>query len=183
MDGAVNKILDTSLIEQALRAGREDRARAQAELLGQLQDPWFRFCLGLLRDPELAREATQESAYRFLRDLPRFRGRSSVRTWAFGIALNVCREMRRRRQWTDQEIDQPDHDDPAGAVVSAESAGAVRAVLDELPGRQREAVILRFFEGLSVEETAEAMNCAQGTVKATVHQALRWLKERLKAYR
>jgi RNA polymerase sigma factor (sigma-70 family) len=48
-----------------------------------------------------------------------------------------------------------------------------------LPDRQREAIVLRFFEELSVEETAAAMNCAAGTVKATVHQALRAMRARL----
>jgi RNA polymerase sigma factor (sigma-70 family) len=52
-------------------------------------------------------------------------------------------------------------------------------VLADLPERQREAVILRYFEELSVEDTAAAMNCAPGTVKATVHQALRALRKRL----
>ena len=52
--------------------------------------------------------------------------------------------------------------------------------LNGLNERQREAVVLRFFEELSVEDTAAAMNCAPGTVKATVHQALRSLRQRLK---
>jgi RNA polymerase sigma factor (sigma-70 family) len=49
-----------------------------------------------------------------------------------------------------------------------------------LSERQREAVVLRFFEELSVEETAAAMECAPGTVKATVHQALRAMRNKLK---
>lgn len=178
MDGALEKTLDTSLIDAARRGSREARAR----LLQELQDPWFRLCLGLLRDADMARDAVQESAYRFLRDLPKFRGDSSIKTWAFGIAINVCRESRRQRRPGGPEIDRPSGIDPADAAVDGESAAAVRAVLDELPERQREAVLLRFFEQMSVQETASAMRCAEGTVKATVHQALRWLRERLKAY-
>lgn len=170
---------DTSLIEAARRGSREARAR----LLQELQDPWFRLCLGLLRDTELAREAVQEAAYRFLRDISKFRGESSVKTWAFGIAINVCRESRRRRGVAGDGIEQAGGADPADAATDSESAEAVRAVLDELPERQREAVVLRFFEQMSVQETAAAMRCAEGTVKATVHQALRWMRERLKAYR
>ena len=44
-------------------------------------------------------------------------------------------------------------------------------MLADLPDRQREAIVLRFLEELSVEQTAAAMGCAEGTVKATVHQA------------
>ena len=56
----------------------------------------------------------------------------------------------------------------------------MRRTLADLPERQREAVVLRFFEELSVEDTAELMKCAPGTVKATVHQALRALRGKLK---
>ena len=48
------------------------------------------------------------------------------------------------------------------------------------PGMRRRTLTLRFFEELSVEETATAMGCAAGTVKATVHQALRTLREKMK---
>src|SRR2546422_10479889 len=71
---------------------------AQARLLRWLQDPWYRLSLSLLGDVERAREATQETALRFLRQLPLFRGESQLRTWAFGIAINVARELRRTPQ-------------------------------------------------------------------------------------
>lgn len=73
-------------------------------------------------------------------------------------------------------------DTPAGQIEGDEQREALRAVLENLPDRQKEAVILRFFEQLSVEETARAMNCAPGTIKATVHQALRALREKLKQW-
>ena len=52
----------------------------------------------------------------------------------------------------------------------------LKQTLATLPDRQREALVLRFFENLSTEQTAAAMNCAVGTVKATLHQALRRLR-------
>jgi RNA polymerase sigma-70 factor, ECF subfamily len=174
----------TTTAEAVQRAARGDRA-AQAALLRELQDPWFRLCLSMLGgDHEQARDATQETALRFLRLLPRFRGESHVRTWSFGIAINVVREMRRRR------IGRALDDVPVGATpgvassasqhaVCAEERSMLRAVLKDLPERQREALVLRFFEDLSVEQTAVAMQCAPGTVKATVHQALRSLRQRL----
>jgi RNA polymerase sigma-70 factor (ECF subfamily) len=173
---------------QAARIG--DRP-AQARLLRWLQDPWYRLSLSLLGDVEKAREATQETAVRFLRQLPLFRGDSSIRTWALGIAINVAREMRRSpraatgvAEWDDLAVSlanvrRTSRPGPDVAAELAEQRDRLRAVLDDLPQRQREAVVLRFFEELSVEDTAAAMNCAPGTVKATVHQALRSLRERL----
>jgi RNA polymerase sigma factor (sigma-70 family) len=73
----------------------------------------------------------------------------------------------------------PPATNPEEAAARTESAGILHEVLRDLPDRQREAIVLRFFEELSVEETATAMNCAEGTVKATVHQALRALRAKL----
>lgn len=175
--------MDPSTI-QAARNGHRD---AQAELLRQLQDVWFRLCLSLLGDAGQAREATQETALRFLRDLPRFAGKSQLKTWAIGIALNVAREMRREKHALrshDRSIKPPSP--PLGPLALAElseQCDFLRRMLAELPDRQREALLLRYFEDLSVDDTALAMNCAAGTVKATVYQALRSLRQKLVADR
>src|SRR5260221_13672985 len=62
--------------DQTIAAARGGNREAQARLLRELQDPWYRLTLSLLRDPERAMDATQESALRFLRQLPGFRGDS-----------------------------------------------------------------------------------------------------------
>jgi len=175
------------MIEAARRGDRQ----AQAALLRQLQDVWFRVCVGLLGGAEDARDATQETALRFVRELPRFRGDSSITTWSLGIALNVSREMRRNTPATiplPQDDAAPSplagtsrlEDSPHERAFQEESRSMLRAVMQQLPPRQREALILRFFEDLSIQDTAAAMGCAPGTVKATVHQALRSLKGKLK---
>src|SRR4051794_2238539 len=165
-----------------------------ARLLRGLQDPWYRMCLGLLADADLARDAAQETAVRFLRQLPGFRGDSQLRTWSLGIALNVVRELKRQRgrTRTGAELDGGSLADslaparteeqslPLADAERSEERDRLRSVLADLPDRQREAIVLRFLEELSVEQTAAAMGCAAGTVKATVHQALRSLRQRLK---
>jgi RNA polymerase sigma-70 factor (ECF subfamily) len=166
-------LVDGSTIQLARTGDR----RARATLLAGLQDVWYRFALGLLGDAQAAREATQETAMRFLQRLGEFRGHSQLRTWSLGIALNVVREMRRRPAMA-QLIEEPPiaQAGPVEALMRQEDQGRVRSLLAALPPRQREAVVLRFFEELSVEETAQAMQCSEGTVKATVHQALRALR-------
>ena len=170
-----------------LEAARRGSRVAQAALLWELQDAWYRLCLGLLGNADDARDAVQETALRFLRDLARFRGESSIATWSMGIAVNVTREIRRKRGLVLEDRDeqqfprlQSETSSPQERAALAESSGLLRSTLDTLPDRQREALLLRYFENLSVEETARTMNCAAGTVKATVHQALRALRTKLK---
>jgi len=112
-------------------------------------------------------------------------------TWSMGIAINVTREMRRKMRLV-TEYDETQHSErqiaatprvvrplPEESAISGESREKLKESLANLPERQREAVLLRYFEDLSVEETAAAMGCATGTVKATVHQALRALRNKL----
>lgn len=178
--------MDAATIDAARLGSRA----ARTKLLEGLQDSWYRLCLGMLRDPDAAREATQETAVRFLHQLPRFRGDSQIRTWSLGIAINVVREIRRRRTGAALPEDEAggstspaalgrDRPGPAETAESAEQQENLRAVLQVLPDRQREALLLRFFEDLSVEQTAQVMQCAPGTVKATVHQALATLRKKL----
>jgi RNA polymerase sigma factor (sigma-70 family) len=66
---------------------------------------------------------------------------------------------------------------PPVAPDDVATAIAVRAAVRALPPRQRAVVIARFYGGLSVQETAAALGCAEGTVKATTHQAIRNLRQ------
>ena len=172
--------MDELTIEAAQRGHRD----AQTTLIRALQDVWYRFALSLLRDPDLAADAAQETALRFLRDLPKFNRGSTIKTWSLGIALNVSRETKRRKQFAGEDGALTEADDspsPADAAATSEQLAKVRALLADLPDRQREALVLRFFEDLSVDQTAAAMNAAPGTIKATVHQALRSLRSKLGA--
>jgi RNA polymerase sigma-70 factor (ECF subfamily) len=169
---------------QSARRGDRD---AQTRLLGAMQDHWFRFCASQLRDSHRAEDATQETAIRVLQSLAKFDGRSSFKTWTFGIALNVCRESRRKSQRNggidlSMAAEPAMPDDPRGdAMEAGEELATLHALLATLPDRQREVVALRYFEAMSVEETAAAMACAEGTVKATLFAALRALRNKFTA--
>jgi RNA polymerase sigma factor (sigma-70 family) len=71
---------------------------------------------------------------------------------------------------------------PGNVAEESERRNNLHATLSDLPDRQREVVVLRYFEDLSTEQTAVAMNCAVGTVKATLHQALRSLRGKMKQW-
>jgi RNA polymerase sigma-70 factor (sigma-E family) len=99
--------------------------------------------------------------------------------------MNGCRTALRRRSrlglWTGAGAsDDRDETAPAAGLVESAEASvllseeqrAVAAALWKLPRRQREAVVLRYYLDLSVEETAQVMDVAQGTVKSATHRGL-----------
>jgi len=73
----------------------------------------------------------------------------------------------------------PAASNPAEAVARGEAMDAVEEALGNLPGRQREAFMLRNFEGLSVAETATAMGCSEGSVKTHYSRAVHRLRDLL----
>ena len=170
--------------EVHLAGARQGNADARAGLLRALQDPIYRFCLSQLADVDSAHDATQETALQILRGLEGFRGDSRIKTWALGIALNVCRQARRQslrhRGLGDIQRNEQLSTDAAGpseVAVRREHDQALQDCLQQLPDRQREVVVLRYFEEMKIDEIAQAMNIAPGTVKATLWQALRRLRK------
>jgi RNA polymerase sigma-70 factor (ECF subfamily) len=77
----------------------------------------------------------------------------------------------------------PEGRGPAELVASMDSISAVNAALGDLPLRQQQVFLLRAWEGLSVKETAEAMGCAEGTVKTLYSRAVHTLREALGEFR
>jgi RNA polymerase sigma-70 factor (ECF subfamily) len=108
-----------------------------------------------------------------------FDGRGSLLGWLFMIARTVgmtAVRKRTREPARDESVDVVKLHDPEPALYPDAFRDAVLA----LPERQREVVLLRLIEGMSTSETARVLGCAEGTVKATLHQAMRNLRAALK---
>jgi RNA polymerase sigma-70 factor (ECF subfamily) len=131
-----------------------------------------------LADRAAAEEAAQEALTRALRRWRHVRALDRPAAWLYVVAMNHVRDRwrreRREPEW-DVELDTTTLD-PAGGVATAVS---VRDAITTLPARQREAVVLRYLADLPLADVAEAMGCAVGTVKATLHQALGALRVEL----
>lgn len=99
--------------------------------------------------------------------------------------LNAARDERTHRELLGEHADAltpPRPDRPDDLAHGASLAGHLRASLDALPERQRTAISLTRFEGLSHAEAAEAMSCSARTVNNHIVRGLRTLRDRLQAY-
>ncbi|HET8931386.1 MAG TPA: sigma-70 family RNA polymerase sigma factor [Acidimicrobiales bacterium] len=97
--------------------------------------------------------------------------------WCYRVAFNLARSGFRRRQAEARATARlgarrPHDDDPP----EPDDVLAVRAALAHLPRRQRQAIVLRYYADLSVDQVAETMKCRPGTVKAHLHQGLMALR-------
>lgn len=82
-----------------------------------------------------------------------------------------------------QEIADAERPDPLRQLSADQTGAALEAALRELPVRQRQAFLLRVWEGLDVATTAQAMACSEGSVKTHLFRAMQFLRIRLEAHR
>lgn len=153
-----------------------------AALYDYFLHPIYRLAFGILLDHQDAEEVVQDSfAYAF-RNLASYDPkRSAFRTWLYTITMSRCRN-KRRRKWlpVNSEIDVlegiPDKTPRPEALVEQRGIReTVRAALSELSPKLREAIVLRYFDGLSYKEMAEVLRCPQKTAESRVrlaHKAL-----------
>ena len=144
---------------------------AFGEVVRRHRDRLWAVALRTLGDREEAADALQDglvSAFRAGRTgSAAFRGEAAVTTWLHRIVVNACLD-RVRRSAARPADPLPDHDVPAPGdqVAARETALDVTAALGLLPVEQRAALVLVDMYGWSVQDAAEALECAPGTVKS-----------------
>jgi RNA polymerase sigma-70 factor (ECF subfamily) len=148
---------------------------AAAALVRATQSDVWRLCAAL-GDPRSADDLTQETYLRAFGALHRFEGRSSVRTWLFGIARRVCadalRSRRRRRLTLVRDTTDLEATGGRGVPVDPVAEGAaVTDLLARLDADRREAFVLTQLLGLSYADAAEVAGCPIGTIRSRVARA------------
>ena len=171
----------------------------------------MRVAMGYVRDRSTAEDVVQETWLTCLRSLDRFEGRSSLKTWIFGIALNVARTRRRkdarvlpfaslfRRDDSDSSAPTVDPrrfgsegkwrtppDDwsnvPESHVLSRETLDRVRSAIDRLPPRQREVIILRDVAGFDAQAVSAVLAITPENQRVRLHRARAAVRKVLEEY-
>ena len=144
-------------------------------LLPHYRDRVFRLTFSMLRDRALAEDTTQDIFLRVWRALPGFAGQSQLSTWIYAISKNAClSELRKRRPQVSLDSDE---DEQSAEDADDSATVSVGQLLDQLPERYRQAVVLFYMEDKSYEQTAESLGLPLGTVKALLHRARKRLIE------
>ncbi len=150
--------------------------------------PIYRYCYGQLHDAELAADVQQQVFIAAFRDLEKFRGRGTLRSWLFGIAhhraIDAGRARARSLAWvsTGDAAKVPDTCLPLDEACDDERLrAALRAELAELPEHVRGAILLRYQQGMSFEAMARILREKPGTLSVRVSRAMPVLRERIEA--
>lgn len=162
-------------------AGDQEALRLLVE---RWEGPIFAFTARMIGSYETAQDITQDVFLRVCRNAHRYRPSGRFKGWLFRIAGNMVRSRIRRSRivrWV--RFDSTVHDSPSPektadeTIEADERKQAVRAALLKLPPRQRQAVALRYFEGMTYQEVAEAMEASVSAVESLLYRAMDGLKQ------
>jgi RNA polymerase sigma-70 factor (ECF subfamily) len=167
---------------------RGDTEAAFGRLVDRYEQKVYRLCCGLLRDRVLAEDAAQESLLRIWKSLAKYDARAALSTWIYTIARNRCLTALERRQLGESLIQrdaggQLDHAAAAPNPEPTAASTSLRALVDGLPERYRQALTLFYFEERSVGETGAMLGLPDGTVKTNLARGRTLLLERMSQLR
>jgi RNA polymerase sigma-70 factor (ECF subfamily) len=172
--------VDTELIR---RAQRGDEEAYTLLLANGLAERYLGVARWILRDIDLAEDATQQALLRIWRDLPQLRDPARFEAWAYRILVRACHaENRRRRRWV-----------PSLGLASAErgtSGDGLQWIVDRdqlesgfrhLSFDHRTVVVLHYYLDLPLDRIAEMLGIPAGTVQSRLYYAMRALRAALDA--
>lgn len=186
-------------ITVAKRWGREQSADTDSEVIARIANgdrqaldalyqryaqPLFGYLLTLTADHGLAEEIMQDTFVAAWRAAENFEGRSSVKTWLFGIARRQSYNSQRRRRLTvtnDAMLDLTASDEPEPETVLLQNAArqTISDAIAQLRPVHREVLVLAFVHGYSYAEMAELLDVPIGTIRSRLSNARRLLRQRL----
>ena len=186
--------MPTEISLEALVAG--DRTEF-ARLVDAYSSPIYRLGLKMLGNAQDAEDVLQNTFLNVLTHISEFEGRSSLATWLYRIAANEALMLIRKRK---PEVDLEDTEAgdetedlkptqfvdwsalPENQLLSGEGKQMLDQAIDTLAESMRIVFLLRDVEGLSIKETAEALNLTETNVKTRLLRARLFLREQLSAY-
>jgi RNA polymerase sigma-70 factor (ECF subfamily) len=174
---------------------RRNDAEAFGKIVDAYQNRLFGFIRRMVKDSEEAADIAQETFVRAFQGIHRFDGRSSIRTWLFRIAYNLCIDRARKVSRTpnesslettfedDERIDVPDSRwDPQRVILSDELRGVLEHGIQTMSEKLRSVLLLHDQQDLAYEEIAQALNLPIGTVKSRLFLARAHLQNAVGAY-
>ena len=181
---------------QWVALAREGDYEAFEHLVTQHEKSIYSLAMRILRRPEDAEDVVQQTFLSVLEQLQRFEGQSQFRTWLVRIATNhALKTLRKRRGLPAVSMESvseddltslphpqfiaPWRDEPGQVAQQHETRELLGKAMDELEDKYKLVFLLRDVEGLSTEETAEAMGISVPNVKVRLLRARLMLRERL----
>ena len=171
--------MDTDLVVRAQRGDKE----AYALLATEIADRLLAVARRILRDLDLAEDATQHALLSIWQDLPQLRDPARFDAWSYRLLLRACyAEGRKQRRWAPNlrllPADEPTRGDPMSSVADRDQLerGFRRLSIDH-----RAVVVMHHYLDMPLDRVADTLGIPVGTVNSRLHYAMRGLRAALDA--
>jgi RNA polymerase sigma-70 factor (ECF subfamily) len=172
--------------ELVVRIAAGDHTAARA-LMGRHLPRILNLSRRMLGNQAEAEDVAQEVFLRVWTHAARWKpGAAKFETWLHRVAINLCYDQLRKKRPTHLDAIAEPVDPapgPAASLFQSQVSAAVEAALEELPERQREAIVLCHHQGLTNIDAAEVMGVSVEALESLLSRGRRTLKERLKELR
>ncbi len=171
--------MDTDLVIRAQHGDEE----AFASLAVAAGDRLHAVAYRILRDTDLAEDATQQALLTIWRDLPQLRDPARFDAWSYRLLVRACyAEGRRTRRWAPNLLLLPvDHPTDAEGLSSVVDRDQLERGFRRLSIDHRAVVVLHHYLDMPLDQIAEALGVPAGTVRSRLHHAMRGLRAALDA--
>lgn len=193
---------------ESIRAGGEGARASWSELLTAYEDRLYAVCFRIVRNPEVARDLTQDAMVKVMQGFGSYDGRARLSTWMTRITMNVCLSyLRKQKLRRHASLDAPGggggrfsggggreeggmwnglaqgtEPEAEARVEAGEARSLILRAMGEVDPEHRTVLVLRDMQGLDYQEIADALEVPVGTVKSRLfraRQALRAVVEQL----
>ncbi len=169
--------MESSLIKRAIQGDND----AFESLMSAYERKIYGLCLRMMGNRQDGEDAAQEAMVRIWQKLPQYRGEAAFSTWVYRVTASACTDAIRKRSLRAQPSLEAVREEgfepqdgaptPQQAVENSERREAMQRAIAGVPEQMRSVFLLRDVHGLSVEETARALNVSSGTVKSRLSRA------------
>lgn len=170
--------MNDDALSTGLHLGNRETQEKVIDLYG---DRLLRSAFLLCRSESEAKDFVQETLVQAFKSIHTFNGKSALYTWLHGILLNLTRHHARKQQrltYTDSLPEPEPETTPATSTQDMAAASeSLLAAIRQLSPQHRETVVLRYYEGLSLELIADRTGTSKGTVKSRLFYAIQELRK------
>lgn len=166
-------------IIRELKNGKEEAYKVVLDTYG---NRLMKTCYLILNDEMESEDVVQETFLRVFKNIYSFKGKSSLYTWIYSIAMNLCRDSLRKRTFDlpfNEDLEIETLETVEESIFENIDRKALRQELVNLPPIYKEVLVLFYFEGLSIKEISEINNENIGTIKSKLSRGRNKLKESL----
>ena len=168
---------------RTLEAAKAGDLAAFERLMRQHERLVLRTALRILGNPDDAQDVAQEVFLRLYRNLKKVEAAGNLEGWLYRVAVNLCRDQRRRKGRTEELEDTvAAPGDPQQELTAAERRRVLKMSLRMLPDKERAALVLRDLEGLSTTQVAEILGSSEATVRSQISKARVKVKDFVERY-